>query len=240
LQCARGDNATVCTTIFVNPTQFGPHEDFERYPRPIENDLALLAEERADVVFTPTVEEMYGAGFATTVHVEGPSRGYEGQARPGHFDGVATIVMKLFLQSLPDVAYFGQKDAQQVAVIRRLVRDLNIPVELRVVPTVRDHDGLAVSSRNVYLTPEERVSAPVLFRALSATRDRYRSGVHHKHSLESGCWALLQSERLVRSVDYVAAVDADTFEPWNGQGPCLLAAAVRIGSIRLIDNVMLD
>ena len=237
---ARRDNETVMATIFVNPTQFGPSEDLGRYPRPIERDLSLLAAERVDVVFTPSADEMYPDGFATTVHVDGPSVGYEGDIRPEHFEGVATVVSKLLLQSLPDVAYFGRKDAQQAAVVRRLVSDLDIPVAIEVMPTVREGDGLAVSSRNAYLTAEQRAAAPVLFRALSAARDRYHSGEQDAVALEAGCRALIASEPMIESVDYVALVDADTFEVWSGRGPCLMIAAVRMGTLRLLDNVVLD
>ena len=167
VRAARDDCATVVASIFVNPSQFAPGEDFERYPRNLEGDLAKLEREEVDYVFTPSVEEVYPPGFATTVSVAGPALPLEGEARPGHFDGVATVVAKLLLQSLPDRAYFGRKDAQQVAVVRRLVRDLDIPTEVVMLPTVREADGLALSSRNAYLTPEERAAAPVLFRVLS-------------------------------------------------------------------------
>jgi pantoate--beta-alanine ligase len=237
---ARQDNETVVTTIFVNPTQFGRNEDLSRYPRPIERDLSLLADGCVDVVFTPSVHEMYPYGFATSVHIDGPSNGYEGDIRLGHFDGVTTVVAKLLLQSLPDVAYFGRKDAQQTAVIRRLVSDLDIPVAIDVIPTVREGDGLAVSSRNAYLTAEQRAAAPVLFRALSAARDRYRSGRQDAAALEVMCRALIGSEPMIESVDYVALVDADRFKVWDGQGPCLMIAAVRMGTVRLLDNVVLD
>ena len=240
VRAARLDCATVVVSVFVNPTQFGPGEDFGRYPRPAKRDLDLLAAEGADVVFAPSVEEMYSPGSATTVHVEGPALPLEGVARPGHFDGVATVVAKLLVQSSPDRAYFGQKDAQQVAVIRRLVADLSIPVEILALPTVREEDGLAISSRNAYLTSEQRAAAPALFRALSATRDRFRSGTKERDELERGCRTLLAGEPLIEEVDYVAAVDVDSMALWDGRGPCLLAAAVRIGGVRLIDNVFMD
>ena len=166
VRAARSECATVAATIFVNPTQFGPNEDLDRYPRSLAADLALLEREGADCVFTPSVDEMYPAGFTTIVHLDGPALPLEGAARPGHFDGVATVVAKLLLQSLPDRAYLGRKDGQQAAVVRRLVRDLDIPTEIVVVPTVRESDGLAMSSRNAYLTPEQRAAAPVLPRRL--------------------------------------------------------------------------
>lgn len=237
---AREDNETVVATIFVNPTQFGPDEDLERYPRPMERDLSLLADERIDVVFAPSADEMYPDGFKTTVHVDGPSVGYETDVRPEHFDGVATVVAKLLIQASPDIAYFGRKDAQQAAVIRRLARDLDLPVEINVMPTVREGDGLAVSSRNAYLSTEQRSAAPALFRALSAARDRYRSGGQDAAALEAGFRALIATEPLIDAIDYVALVDADTFEVWGGRGPCLMVAAVRVGSVRLLDNVVLD
>ena len=222
-----------------NPTQFGPTEDLDRYPRSLPADLALLEREGVDCVFTPLVEEMYPAGFVTTVHLEGPALPLEGAARPGHFDGVATVVAKLLLQSLPERAYLGRKDGQQAAVVRRLVRDLDIPTEIVVVPTVREADGLAMSSRNAYLSPEERAAAPVVFRALSAARDRFRAGQQDVAALEEAARRMMEASPLA-SVEYVAGVDPDTMEPWVGSGSCMLAAAVRIGSVRLIDNVILD
>ena len=237
---AREDNKTVVATVFVNPTQFGPDEDLERYPRPIERDLSLLADEGVDVVFTPSVDEMYPNGPANAVHVDGPSEGYESDVRPGHFDGVATVVASLLTLTMPDVAYFGRKDAQQAAVIRKLVADMRIPITLNIMPTVREGDGLAISSRNAYLTAEQRAAAPTLFRALSAARDRYRSGGQDAAALEAGFRALVSSEPLIDGVDYVALVDADTFAVWGGRGPCLMIAAVRMGSVRLLDNVVLD
>ena len=240
VRAARDDCATVVASIFVNPSQFAPGEDFERYPRNLEGDLAKLEREEVDYVFTPSVEEVYPPGFATTVSVAGPALPLEGEARLGHFDGVATVVAKLLLQSLPDRAYFGRKDAQQVAVVRRLVRDLDIPTEVVMLPTVREADGLALSSRNAYLTPEERAAAPVLFRVLSGARDRFRAGQQRPADLETGCQRMIEAEPLVAAIDYVAVVNADTMAPWEGDGPCLLAAAIRIGSVRLIDNIVLD
>ncbi len=239
VRAARSECATVAATIFVNPTQFGPNEDLDRYPRSLAADLALLEREGADCVFTPSVDEMYPAGFTTTVHMDGPALPLEGAARPGHFAGVATVVAKLLLQSLPDRAYLGRKDGQQMAVVRRLVRDLDIPVEIVAVPTVREADGLAMSSRNAYLTPEQRAAAPVVFRALSASRDRFRAGQQDVAALEDAARRMIEASPLA-SVEYVAGVDPDTMAPWGGLGPCMLAAAVRIGSVRLIDNVILD
>ncbi|MEX2599577.1 MAG: pantoate--beta-alanine ligase [Dehalococcoidia bacterium] len=240
LDQARRDCATVVASVFVNPKQFSPQEDFSRYPRPLEHDLAMLEDTRADVAFVPGVDEMYAADFATTVAVGGPALSLEGAVRPGHFDGVATVVAKLFLQAGPDLAYFGQKDGQQAAVIKRMAADLDIPVRVVVMPTVREPDGLAVSSRNAYLTPEQRAAAPILFRALSASRDLFRAGSQDKAKLEALCRRWLETEPLLEAIDYVAAVDMETMEPWRGRGPCMLGAAVRIGGVRLIDNVILD
>jgi pantoate--beta-alanine ligase len=201
-------------SLFVNPTQFGAGEDFERYPRSEESDLRLAERAGVDVLFAPGVDEVFPPGFQTWVEVEKLGRGLEGDARPGHFRGVATVCLKLFNLVRPDRAYFGQKDAQQAAVIRRMVRDLDLPVEIRILPTVRDVDGLALSSRNAYLSPEERERALALPRAL-ATRDPERA------------------RKLLRDLDveYVEVADFD---------PKVLAAAVRVGSTRLIDNVVLE
>lgn len=239
VRAARDECATVAATIFVNPTQFGPGEDLDRYPRSLPDDLMLLEREGVDYVFTPSVEEMYPPGFVTTVHLDGPALPLEGAARPGHFDGVATVVAKLLLQAQPERAYFGRKDGQQTAVARRLARDLDIPTEIVVLPTVREADGLAMSSRNAYLTPDERAAAPVVFRALSAARDRFRAGQQEMGELEQTACRMIEASPLA-SVEYVAGVDPDTMEPWSGRGPCMLAAAIRIGRVRLIDNVILD
>ncbi|MCH8974268.1 MAG: pantoate--beta-alanine ligase [Chloroflexi bacterium] len=237
---AQAECASVVATIFVNPTQFGPAEDLARYPRPLAEDLAALEAAGVAAAFVPSVEEMFPAGAATTVHVDGPALPLEGEARPGHFDGVATVVAKLLLQAGPDRAYFGQKDGQQLAVVRRLAADLDMPVAVVAVPTVREADGLAVSSRNRYLSAEQREAAPALYRALAATRDRFRAGAQARAELEAGCRALLAQQPLIDAVDYVAAVDPDTMEPWAGSGPAMLAAAVRMGGVRLIDNVLME
>ena len=237
---ARAECASVVATIFVNPTQFGPAEDLARYPRPLAEDLAALEAAGVAAAFVPSVEEMFPAGAATTIHVDGPALPLEGEARPGHFDGVATVVAKLLLEAGPDRAYFGQKDGQQLAVVRRLAADLDIRVTIVAVPTVREADGLAVSSRNRYLSAEQREAAPVLYRALAATRDRFRAGAQARAELEAGCRALLAQQPLIDAVDYVAAVDPDTMEPWAGAGPAMLAAAVRMGEVRLIDNVLME
>jgi pantoate--beta-alanine ligase len=212
---ARADNDVVVASLFVNPAQFGPGEDLERYPRDEPRDERLAEQAGVDILFAPTVEELYPEGFQTWVDVEELSRGLEGEHRPGHFRGVATVCLKLFNIVRPQRAYFGQKDAQQAAVVKRLVEDLNLELEIRVVPTVRDPDGLAVSSRNVYLTPQERERALALSRAL-ATKDPARA-----RELLDGL-----------AVDYVEVADLD--------GQRVLAAAVRVGKTRLIDNVILE
>jgi len=238
---ARVECATVAVTIFVNPAQFAAHEDLGRYPQTMDRDLLLLREADTDLVFLPPVAEVYPPDFATTVGVAGPALPLEGEARPGHLAGVATIVTKLLHMAAPDLTYFGQKDAQQVAVVKRLVADLNIPVRVRVMPTVREPDGLAMSSRNAYLSAEERAAATVVYRGLQAARQLYLQGERRRAALEDACRSLLGSERLVRHIDYAALVDPDSFASAGPvvERPYLLAVAVHIGSTRLIDNVLL-
>ena len=216
-------------SLFVNPTQFGPSEDLARYPRDEAHDLQLAEAAGVDLVFAPAVEEVYPPGFDTAVEVAGLSTILEGAVRPGHFRGVATVCTKLFHVVWPSVAYFGRKDAQQVAVIKALVRDLDLPLEIRVVPIVRDTDGLALSSRNAYLSADERRRALALPRALHAGLDACRAGGGPDGALATARGALDAAEGI--SVDYVALADLD--------GPTL-AAAIRVGSTRLIDNVLLD
>lgn len=237
---AAAENDHVTVSIFVNPTQFGPNEDFNAYPRSLERDIALLSAFRRLIVFTPSVREMYPTGFQTYVNVEALSQGLEGARRPGHFRGVATVVAKLFNIVQPQRAYFGQKDAQQLAVIRQMVRDLAFPIEIIGVPTVRDADGLALSSRNSYLTPQERAAAPVLYRALSAARARYEAGEHDAEVLRRVMQDVLAAEPLAQ-VDYVSVADAETLRECEGAitGAVLLSMAVRIGRARLIDNITL-
>ena len=236
---ARSDNATLVVTIFVNPTQFGPNEDLAAYPRDTERDIALLESEGADVVFMPTSEEVYPAGFDTWVSVEHASAPLEGEHRPGHFRGVATVVCKLFNIVRPDRAYFGQKDAQQLQVIRRMNADLNLGVELTAMPTVREPDGLAMSSRNAYLSPAERGAATVLFAALTAARQLYESGARDASALREAMRQTLAAEPLAKP-DYVSVADPDTLaELERIDGPALASLAVRIGTTRLIDNVTL-
>jgi pantoate--beta-alanine ligase len=236
---ARAENDRVAVSIFVNPTQFGPHEDYARYPRDLERDLRLLEPLGVDLVFIPSVEEMYPPGFQTWVIVEEVSRPLEGASRPGHFRGVATVVAKLFNILQPDRAYFGQKDAQQTVVIRRMVQDLNIPVEIVICPTVREPDGLAMSSRNTYLNPEERRAATVLFRALQAAKARYEAGERDAERLREAMREVIRAEPLAR-IDYVSVAHPETLQELERvEGPALLSLAVYIGTTRLIDNLML-
>jgi pantoate--beta-alanine ligase len=236
---ARAECAAVAMSIFVNPTQFGPREDLSRYPRPIERDLQLAREAGVDLVFHPAAEEMYPAGYSTYVDVGGPARRWEGEHRPGHFRGVATVVAKLFTAIAPQRAYFGEKDFQQLAVIRRLVTDLHLPVEVVGCPTVREPDGLALSSRNVYLTPDERPLATALHSALQAGRRRVVSGERDAEAVRRTMEQVLLDTPGFR-VDYVAVVDAASLEPLERiDGPARGLIAARIGSVRLIDNMAL-
>ena len=229
----------VGVSIFVNPTQFGPQEDLEKYPRTLERDLQLLQPIGVDVVWAPTTSEVYPPGYQTWVTVEEVTRPLEGARRPGHFRGVATVVVKLFNAFLPQRAYFGQKDAQQVVVVRRLVQDLNFPIEIVVCPTVREPDGLAMSSRNVYLSAEERRAAPVLYRALNAAQSAYLSGQREAATLRACMQAVLATEPLAE-VEYVSVAHPDTLQELEGtiSGGALLSLAVRLGQTRLIDNVV--
>ncbi len=239
VRAARDECQHVGVSIFVNPAQFGPSEDLSRYPRDLERDLALLRPLGVDVVWTPTLESMYPPGFQTWVTVEDVSAPLEGKHRPGHFRGVATVVAKLFNAFTPDRAYFGQKDAQQVAVIRRLARDLNFPLEVVVCPIVREPDGLALSSRNVYLSPAERQAATVLYRALQAALAEYQRGVDDADMLRARMSSTIAAEPLARE-EYVSVADPETLaELARVQAGALLSMAVRIGSTRLIDNLCL-
>ena len=240
LRTARSENATVVLSIFVNPTQFGEAADLAAYPRTEEADVALAAEAGTDLVFAPSPAEMYPTGFATSVSVAGAITGtLEGAVRGrSHFDGVATVVAKLLLAVQPDRAYFGAKDAQQVVVVRRMVSDLGIPVEIVARPTSRDDDGLARSSRNTRLSAEERDVAAVIPRALRAAQDAFASGIRDPHRLTTVVRDKLAGAGL--EPEYVEAVDADRLEPIaTAETPALLALAVRVGEVRLIDNVVL-
>ena len=235
---ARESCGLVVVSIFVNPMQFGPSEDFERYPRSSEKDAALCEQTGVDILYLPDAPSFYPSDFSTAVEVAGVSEGGEGAARPGHFRGVATAVAKLFLQVGPDRAFFGVKDLQQVAVVRRMIRDLDFPLELVVGDTARDTDGLAFSSRNAYLSQEERNLASGLPRALFSARDRARRGERDPDSLESSTRAALEAAGL--SVDYVEVVDSSTMRrPPRVERGTALSAAVRFGKTRLIDNVFL-
>ena len=237
---ARAENATVAASIFVNPTQFGPQEDLATYPRDMERDLALLEAEGVDLVYAPTPEEVYPTGFDTWVEPGALADKLEGAVRPGHFRGVATVVTKLFNVITPDRAYFGQKDGQQLAVIRQLVRDLNLGVEIVAVPTVRAADGLALSSRNAYLTPEQRAAAPVICRALSEARELWLNGEQDAETLRKATRNILEAEPLIQEIDYVSVADATSLvELERVDGPAMLSTAVMLGQTRLIDNVLL-
>ncbi len=241
---ARAENDTVVVSIFVNPTQFGPQEDLSRYPRNLPGDLALLEAAGADVVFTPTVETVYPAGFATYVEPTGLlTERLEAASRPGHFRGVATVVLKLFNMVRPTRAYFGQKDAQQVAVIRRMVADLNTPVTLRIMPTIREADGLAMSSRNSYLGAEDRAAATVLYRALQAGISAFTEQPAGGSAAVRAAMAGVIATEPRATLDYADVCHPDTFAPLETlddlHAPALLAIAARVGPARLIDNVVL-
>jgi pantoate--beta-alanine ligase len=226
----------VVATIFVNPKQFAPHEDFTAYPRREAEDFEMLAGVGVHLLFAPDVNVMYPPGYATTVSLSGLTDVLDGAHRPGHFDGVATVVTKLLLQALPDIALFGEKDFQQLAVIRRFVADLNIPVDIIGVPTVRDADGLALSSRNVYLTPAERAVAPALYAAITKAAATISSGSEIAKAMDDARAEMLKAG--FASVDYVAAHHAETLAPMQSNAePGRVLAAARLGSARLIDNV---
>ena len=236
---AKAENDVSAVSIFVNPTQFGPKEDFARYPRDPDRDLALLEKERTDLVLMPPVEEMYPPGISTWVDVEGVTKRLEGAARPGHFRGVATVVAKLFNIVEPSKAYFGQKDAQQVVVIQKMVTDLNMNLEVVVVPTLREPDGLAMSSRNVYLNPEERQAAVVLWRSMNLAKGLQQKGERDAEKLRNEMVALIKKEPLAR-IDYVSIADPRTLDELSQiKGSALVSMAVYIGKTRLIDNLIL-
>src|SRR3989440_12303370 len=231
----------VVVSIFVNPTQFAPGEDFERYPRDLTKDTTMLADYNVDYIFAPTPEEIYPKGFATYVNVEGLSDQLEGAARPGHFRGVATVLTVLFNIVRPDFAFFGQKDAQQTLVVRRLVRDLAFDTEIVVLPTIREESGLALSSRNAYLSGEDRRAATIIYRALSRAEAAYLSGERSARTLAESVRAEIEREPLAR-LDYVSVAEADTLEQLErlNDRTVLIALAVHIGRARLIDNIVLN
>jgi pantoate--beta-alanine ligase len=239
IRAARAGNANVFVSIFVNPTQFGPNEDLNRYPRDPERDLAYLKAANVDYLFMPSAEEIYPPGFETFVDVGSLAEPLEGAVRLGHFRGVATVVLKLFNIVRPTRAYFGQKDAQQLAVIKKMVRDLNVGVEIVPMPTIREQDGLAMSSRNSYLIGEERKAAVVLSEALKLAKEMWTRGTRDAEAFRTRLQELIGEEELA-SVDYVSVADPETLRELERiQGPALVSLAVSIGRTRLIDNVTL-
>ena len=239
VRAARAGTGFVVVSVFVNPTQFGPNEDFARYPRTLDNDRIICGEAGADLIFAPTADEMYPEGSAALVDVTGLDEVLEGASRPGHFRGVGTVVLKLFNIVQPDVAYFGQKDAQQARIVRQMVRDLNVPVAVSVEPTVREADGLAMSSRNRYLSAAERAVAPRIYEALRAARERAAAGETDPARLEAALAAELSAIPGAR-VDYARVVGADTLRPLARlDRPALAVVAVVLGTTRLIDNIEL-
>ncbi len=237
---ARAENSSVVASIFVNPTQFGPQEDFKHYPRDHELDLSILEKEKTDIVFMPSVVEMYPPQFNSWVEVSKVTERLEGAARPGHFRGVTTVVAKLFNIVQPTRAYFGQKDAQQLVVIKKMVADLNMNLEVITVPTVREPNGLAMSSRNTYLNSEQRQAATVLYQALSLAQQLWSQGEKDAERIRREMKALIQKQPLA-DIDYVSIADAETLDELEKVNPpALVSLAVRIGKTRLIDNIVLE
>ena len=240
MRAAKSKCDAVAVSIFVNPLQFGPTEDLAKYPRTFDHDVQLLEKESVDILFAPTPAEMYTPGAVTYVTVEGLSDKLCGKSRPGHFRGVATVVAKLFHIVEPDLAFFGQKDAAQATIIRRMVRDLNLPIEIVVCPIVREPDGLAMSSRNVYLSPQDRKSATVLNRSLTEVKQRFDQGERNATALIKAAKKILAQEPTVR-LDYFEIVDPSTLDPAPKlTGPALVAVAAVVGTTRLIDNILLQ
>jgi pantoate--beta-alanine ligase len=240
VRAARAECASVAVSIFVNPTQFGPNEDLDAYPRDLERDLGLLGDEGVNLVWTPDSQVMYPSEYQTWVTVEKVSLPLEGKMRPGHFRGVTTIVAKLFNAVRPEKAYFGQKDAQQAAVIRQMVRDLSYPLDVVVCPIVREPDGLALSSRNVYLDPAQRKAARVLYHALNAAQEAYKNNQHDAQELCRIMSEIINNEPLAR-LQYVSCAHPDSLEELQGNvdGRALLSMAVFVGKTRLIDNMLI-
>jgi len=240
VRLARRECSRVYASLFVNPKQFGPNEDFAKYPRAFESDAEQFAGLGVDALFAPTPEEIYPAGFSTYVNVDGIGDRLEGRSRPGHFRGVATVVLKLFEIAQPDYAYFGRKDAQQVCIIQQMVRDLNLSVQIEVCPIVREPDGLALSSRNAYLNAEERRAAIILNRALQAAREKLAAGTRDSLELQNAMRAVFEKEPLAR-LDYAEVVSADNFEPATriSRTSYVLVAAY-LGKTRLLDNMLVE
>ncbi len=237
---ARAENPSVVVSIFVNPTQFGPQEDFTSYPRDLQRDLARLDKERTDIVFKPSVAEMYPPQFNSWVEIGKVSERLEGASRPGHFRGVTTVVAKLFNIIQPTRAYFGQKDAQQAIVIRKMVAELNMNLEIITLPTVREPDGLAMSSRNTYLNGEQRQAAVVLYQALCLAEELYAGGERSAERIRQEMTALIKKQPLA-NIDYVSVADATTLDELDTvNSPALVLLAVKIGKTRLIDNIVLQ
>lgn len=240
VRAAKRDCRSVVVSIFVNPTQFGPNEDFEAYPRDMNADLAKLEQEHVDIVLAPEPEDLYPAGFQTWVEVQGLTQPLEGSMRPGHFRGVATVVSKFFNIIQPERAYFGQKDAQQAAVLTRMARDLNFPIEVITCPTQRAEDGLALSSRNSYLSAEQRKAAPVLYRSLTKAKKAFESGERNANTIRQMIKEMIAAEPLAR-MDYVSCADMLTLQELEKiENRALLSMAVFFGKTRLIDNVILE
>jgi pantoate--beta-alanine ligase len=236
---AKKDNASVVVSVFVNPTQFGPGEDFEKYPRDMEGDTEMLEEEGVDVLFAPEADDMYPSDYNSRVEVTGITQKLEGNCRPGHFRGVTTVVNKLFNIVNPGKAYFGQKDAQQAVVINKMVKDLNMNVDVVACPTIREEDGLAMSSRNVYLSYEDRQAATVLYRSLMLAKDLYDQGERNAETIRKEMVRLIKTEELAK-IDYVSVADPVTLDELvEITGKALVSMAVKFGKTRLIDNVVL-
>ncbi|RKY30492.1 MAG: pantoate--beta-alanine ligase [Candidatus Omnitrophota bacterium] len=237
---ARQENDVVIVSIFVNPAQFGPTEDFKKYPRNFQHDVYLCRKENVDAVFYPKTKEIYPSGYSTYIEVEGLSNILCGRFRPGHFKGVATIVAKLFNIVKADNAYFGQKDAQQAVIIKKMVQDLNMPVKIKVMPIIREIDGLALSSRNAYLNPQERQAALVLFTALNRARRLIKNKVKDSRRIIKDLKGIIKKNRSAK-IDYIAVVDPDDLAPLDKvKNKALIALAVHIGKTRLIDNIVVN
>jgi pantoate--beta-alanine ligase len=236
---SKAENTTTATSIFVNPTQFGPAEDFKTYPRDTEHDFKLLEGAQNDIVFMPDAAEMYPPAYSSWVDVEGITDRLEGAIRPGHFKGVTTVVAKLFNIVAPHRAYFGQKDAQQALVIKKMVNDLNMKLEVVALPTVREPDGLAMSSRNIYLNPEERISATVLYRSLQLAQKLYESGERDAAKIRDRMASMIEGEALAW-IDYISIASTETLEELSRiDRSALISLAIRFGKTRLIDNIII-